>query len=156
MAKRQPVGAETSPASTAAETAWPIDQAHLVEMTLGDRRLQREVLELFDRQIELLLDRMRHVEAAGIATLAHTLKGSARGVGAWTVACAAEALESARPAQMAEALEKLVGAAQDARAAIGLLLRSDGAAPSCRARDRTYMERMPGESPRPPNRPAEE
>ena len=129
MAKRQPVGAETSPASTAAETAWPIDQAHLVEMTLGDRRLQREVLELFDRQIELLLDRMRHVEAAGIATLAHTLKGSARGVGAWTVACAAEALESARPAQMAEALEKLVGAAQDARAAIGLLLRSDGAAP---------------------------
>ena len=65
-------------------------------MTLGERSLEREVLQLFDRQSTLLLARMRAADAGGVGALAHTLKGSARGIGAWRVARAAEAVERPR------------------------------------------------------------
>ena len=55
---------------------------HLARMTFDDRSLEREVLQLFERQAELLMERMRESEPAAIATLAHTLKGSAVGIGA--------------------------------------------------------------------------
>ncbi len=74
----------------------PIDLVHLARMTLGDRSLEREVLQLFDRQSALLIARMRSAAPPGIATLAHTLKGSARGIGAWRVARAAEARGACR------------------------------------------------------------
>jgi HPt (histidine-containing phosphotransfer) domain-containing protein len=102
----------------------PIDIAHLTRMTLGDRRLENQILELFDRQAELLLERMRAVAPAGIATLAHTLGGSARGIGAWRVATAAEALErvAREGADHAVALARLNIAVEEARlAACGLL-----------------------------------
>src|SRR5437763_5292286 len=70
----------------------PIDLVHLARMTLGDRSLEREVLELFDRQAGVLVVRMQQAARAGICAAAHTLKGSARGIGAWRVARAAEAV----------------------------------------------------------------
>src|SRR3954468_22970196 len=73
----------------------PIDLVHLARTTLGDRSLEREVLQLFDRQSTILIARMRTVPPAGVVALAHTLKGSARGIGAWRVARAAELLELA-------------------------------------------------------------
>src|ERR1700676_4404900 len=73
----------------------PIDLVHLARMTLGDRSLEREVLQLFDRQASLLVARMRQISRTGISAVAHTLKGSARGIGAWRVARAAEAVEAA-------------------------------------------------------------
>lgn len=73
----------------------PIDRVHLFRMTLGDRHLQDEVLDLFDQQIALLVARMDMAPPAAAATLAHTLKGSARGIGAWGVVEAAEAIEMA-------------------------------------------------------------
>jgi len=72
-----------------------IDRSHLSRMTFGDQSLEREVLQLFDRQAELLMERMSASEPAAIATLAHTLKGSASGIGAGRVARAAEATELA-------------------------------------------------------------
>ena len=66
-----------------------IDRGHLTRMTFGDRSLEREVLELFDRQAELLLARMRGGDPQAMAALAHTLKGSAVGIGAGNVARAA-------------------------------------------------------------------
>ena len=36
-----------------------IDRQHLSRMTFGDRSLEHEVLQLFDRQAELLIGRMR-------------------------------------------------------------------------------------------------
>ena len=71
-----------------------LDREHLARMTFGDRSLEREVLQLFDRQSELLLERMRASEPAAIATLAHTLKGSAVGIGATRVAAAAAEVEA--------------------------------------------------------------
>ena len=103
----------------------PIDLVHLARTTLGDRSLEREVLQLFDRQSTLLIARMRSAAPAGIATLAHTLKGSARGIGAWRVARAAEALELAAgngKDAVAETLDQLAAAADEARALIAELL----------------------------------
>ena len=103
----------------------PIDLVHLARTTLGDRSLEREVLQLFDRQSTLLIARMRTAAPASVATLAHTLKGSARGIGAWRVARAAEAVESAGSAgttAIGEALDQLTAASDEARAVIAELL----------------------------------
>jgi HPt (histidine-containing phosphotransfer) domain-containing protein len=103
-----------------------IDIAHLGRMTLGDRSLEIQVLELFDRQAEMLTARMREVAPAGVASLAHTLSGSARGIGAWRVAAAAAALERAvaEAGELAPAMDQLGAAVGEARLAIGAMLRA--------------------------------
>ena len=62
-------------------------------MTFGERKLESEVLDIFDCQAGMLVARMANEPPQVVAALAHTLIGSARGVGAWKVAEAAEALE---------------------------------------------------------------
>ena len=69
-----------------------IDTAHLDRATLGDEALQREVLTLFKRQSADLVARMATFPA-DMAAIAHTLKGSARGIGAFSAAALAERLE---------------------------------------------------------------
>ena len=101
-----------------------IDLKHLFRMTLGDHSLEREVLALFDRQIDMLIARMAEVEPSCVGALAHTLKGSARGVGAWPMARAAEAVEAAEPAELAPAVAALAAAACETRAAIADILRA--------------------------------
>ena len=102
----------------------PIDLDHLSRMTLGERSLEREVLALFDRQADILLARMNSVAPSGVATLAHTLKGSALGIGAWAVARSAEAVEQANPAALATAIAALGATIADAKQAIAGLLRA--------------------------------
>src|ERR1700747_3563075 len=80
----------------------PIDRTHLFRMTLGDHALECEVLRLFNQQADLLLARMGQMDPAGVAALAHTLQGSARGIGAWGVARAAEVVEAAASAKVEE------------------------------------------------------
>jgi HPt (histidine-containing phosphotransfer) domain-containing protein len=101
----------------------PLDLKHLFRMTLGDHGLEREVLALFDRQVDMLIARMETVDPSCVPALAHTLKGSARGVGAWAMARAAEAVEAAPPAELAPAVAALAQAASEARAAIAEILR---------------------------------
>lgn len=100
-----------------------IDRSHLARMTFGDSSLEREVLQLFDRQAGLLLARMRSGEPQAVATLAHTLRGSATGIGADNVARMAAAVEQSDPAQREAAMETLAAAIVEARAAIAELLR---------------------------------
>ena len=69
-----------------------LDLDHLARMTLGERELEREVLMLFTQQSTDLLARLEKLPREG-ASLAHTLKGSARGIGAFAVAEAADNLE---------------------------------------------------------------
>lgn len=100
-----------------------IDDDHLGRITLGDRRLEREVLEIFMRQIGIMLSRMAATEPAIAAAAAHTLIGSARGIGAWRVARAAERLEQAAAGRfgkqaMDRAIAELESAASEASAAI--------------------------------------
>jgi HPt (histidine-containing phosphotransfer) domain-containing protein len=70
----------------------PIDIEHLARMTLGDTGLEREVLAMFAGQA-VRLGRDIAALPAGADALVHTLKGSARAVGAFRVADAAECLE---------------------------------------------------------------
>jgi HPt (histidine-containing phosphotransfer) domain-containing protein len=104
-----------------------IDETHLQRMTLGDRRLEREVLELFVRQTTIMLGRIVGAQPAMAAAAAHTLKGSARGIGAWRVARAAELVENAAGGESADGTEgamddavtELKSASLEASAAIG-------------------------------------
>ncbi|MBI3702926.1 MAG: Hpt domain-containing protein [Rhizobiales bacterium] len=103
-----------------------IDRSQLARMTFGDRSLERELLELFDRQAAMLLVRMRAGGVAAVAPLAHTLKGSASGIGAAGVARAAEAAEraaGAAPSECSAAVDRLAQAVAEARALIAELLR---------------------------------
>jgi Hpt domain len=86
-------------------------------MTAGARDLERDLLCL---QCVVLMDRMA-VACPARATLAHTLKGSALGIGAMRVARAAAAVESGEEHQTA-ALVRLNEAVQEARLAIARLL----------------------------------
>ena len=106
----------------------PIDLVHLARMTLGERSLEREVLQLFDRQAAILMGRMQAAPAAAMAALAHTLKGSARAIGAARVARAAEVVEfidTADAANVARALAALGTATEEARTFIADLLRAN-------------------------------
>ncbi len=97
----------------------PIDDAHLYKMTLGDAALEREVLLLFTAQAASLMALLASWPADA-AALAHTLKGSARAIGAFAVAEAAASLEDAlrRGEDAAEPLAVLEAAVDHARAAI--------------------------------------
>jgi HPt (histidine-containing phosphotransfer) domain-containing protein len=118
-----------------------IDEVHLERMTLGDRNLEREVLEIFARQTTMTLERIVGAGPARTAAAAHTLKGSARGIGAWRVALAAERLEQAaagtgdETAVMA-AVAELEAASFEARAAIGLRLDETAEQPAVAIGDR--------------------
>jgi len=102
-----------------------IDLSHLARMTFGNRGLERELLELFDRQASMLIARMRASDAPAVATLAHTLKGSACGIGAGHVARAARAAElAAGAAECSAAVDRLAAAIDEARALIAELLRA--------------------------------
>ncbi len=103
-----------------------IDRGHLTRMTFGDRSLEREVLALFDRQATILIERMRGGDPAAVATLAHTLKGSAAGIGAGRVARTADAAEIAAgrtATECSQAIDRLAQAVDEARALIAQLLR---------------------------------
>ena len=103
----------------------PIDAEHLAQMTFGDRGLEREVLEIFRRQAAIMLSRIGGVEPRAAGAAVHTLKGSARGIGAWRVARAAERLEHAcGEADRAASLAELQAATLEARAAIDTRLES--------------------------------
>jgi hypothetical protein len=114
------IDAVEAPPLVPAEQA--IDLDHLARMTLGDRSLEREVLALFDRQSEMLLARMRDGSAAAVAAAAHTLKGSARGIGAWCVASAAEAVEQGAAADRGALIGTLAVAIGQTRASIASML----------------------------------
>jgi HPt (histidine-containing phosphotransfer) domain-containing protein len=110
------------------QTPTAIDEDHLGRMTLGDRALEREVLEIFVRQNTIMLDRIGDAEPSLAAAAAHTIKGSARGIGAWRVARAADWLEQVAVAgrgcgsEFDEAVAELKAASLEVSAAIGARL----------------------------------
>ena len=118
--------AETTAPSLAPDQP-AIDLAQLSRMTLGERSLEQEVLALFDLQADILLARMRKAAPNAVAGLTHTLTGSARGVGAWNVAAAAETVERLAcgpdAAALTAAINRLSAAVAEARTAIAELLR---------------------------------
>jgi HPt (histidine-containing phosphotransfer) domain-containing protein len=114
-----------------------IDKQHLAGVTLGDASLEREVLELFLRQAALMLGRIGRAPATvAAAAAAHTLKGSARGIGLWRLVRAAESFEqavaNAGEDRIKDALSELTAAGLEASAAISAHL------------DRSFADRTRG------------
>ncbi len=97
----------------------PIDRAHLARMTLGDVKLEREVLTLFVKQAANLLPRIARRDD-DLRRLVHTVKGSAQGIGAFAVVEAAICLEQAAidDCDFERAFAELSRAIAEARAAI--------------------------------------
>jgi HPt (histidine-containing phosphotransfer) domain-containing protein len=102
----------------------PIDTEHLQRMTLGGASLEREVLAMFSGQAINIVRRLAGLPS-DIGALAHTLKGSARAIGAFRVAEAAECLETVvgEGGNAAGALDELSAAVAEARTAIDAILR---------------------------------
>ncbi len=71
----------------------PVDLAHLARQTMGDRGLEQEVLALFVQHALSVRDKIVDADVQQRLLLAHGLKGSARGVGAFAVADCATAIE---------------------------------------------------------------
>ena len=98
----------------------PIDRAHLARFTLGDVALEIEVLDLFLGQAPLTLASLADARTdKAWRDAAHTLKGSARAVGAFSVARAAQHAERSGHRLLGvarlEALSHLADALDDAR-----------------------------------------
>ncbi|PLW75458.1 Hpt domain-containing protein [Cohaesibacter celericrescens] len=72
-----------------------LDRDHLARQTMEDEDLQREVLQLFTDQMVLKLGQL-DVGVVDRKEYAHSIKGAAKGIGAWQVAHAAEALEAGK------------------------------------------------------------
>jgi HPt (histidine-containing phosphotransfer) domain-containing protein len=103
-----------------------IDHEHLRRYTLGDPGLELEILGLFAEQLPITIGALEHATSDkdwGMA--AHTLKGSARAVGAWPLAALAEDAErlttNADSGRRAAILRRLQAAADEARAYIAAL-----------------------------------
>jgi HPt (histidine-containing phosphotransfer) domain-containing protein len=97
----------------------PVDLAHLARQTLGDRELEKEVLQLFVQQAVSVRDQIAQGTTAERLRLAHGLKGSARGVGAFAIAdCVAEFEKRPDDGQLGKRLALLIDEVRDFIAAI--------------------------------------
>ena len=79
----------------------PVDLSHLARYTGGDKTLNTEILRLFNGQVgdmvEQLLSVLEQRDARKWREVTHTLKGAARGVGAFAMGEAAAAAEPVDP-----------------------------------------------------------
>lgn len=73
-----------------------LDLDHLHHQTMGDRALEREVLDLFVGQVDSVIDWLRSAKSGRERReAAHSLAGSASAIGAFEVARMARSVETA-------------------------------------------------------------
>lgn len=76
------------------QTLRPIDLVHLAKYTMGDTELEAEILGMFAKQSQVYFGQLEKAASAKEWQMAaHTLKGSARSVGACHVAGLAKEAE---------------------------------------------------------------
>jgi HPt (histidine-containing phosphotransfer) domain-containing protein len=115
--KQEPQLAAEAPPSA------PLDRVYLSRQTFGDRKLEREVLDLFRTQSPIYLGRVKAARSnSEWREAVHTLKGSARAVGAWRIAEAAERAELGNPPSRAASIAQLESSVLEANAFIGSVL----------------------------------
>lgn len=89
----------------------PLDLVHLSKYTLGDRGLESELLGLFRAQAGIYVTRLETAASSrDWKDAAHSLKGSARGLGAWAlgdISEEAEHLDHADASLRAAAIERI-------------------------------------------------
>lgn len=90
-----------APEQDLAMAAAAVDLAHLARYTGGDAALNAEILRLFDSQASELVVRLKAIlearDAKSWKEVTHTLKGAARGIGAFGLGDAAAAAEPIDP-----------------------------------------------------------
>lgn len=97
----------------------PIDLEHLARQTMDDRDVEREVLDMFVHQALSVRDEIAAADIAERLRLAHALKGSARGVGAFHIAdCVAQIELQPADAALIERLAGLIDEVRDFVSAI--------------------------------------
>lgn len=113
------------PTGQALVSKTPIDLEHLARYTGGDKTLNAEILRLFDGQITDMVAQLNAVRAVCDSKrwreITHTIKGAARGVGAFAmgeVAAAAEPVDLANGEKATAAIKTLEGEADTVRAFI--------------------------------------
>ena len=116
----------TASVSPPVDFSRTIDLVHLARATDGDESLEAELLAMFARQAEKLGARvgLSDISYRARADIAHRLRGSALAVGAFAAAGAAESLEAALEAGLAEPERELAALAEalvEVRAAIAQL-----------------------------------
>src|SRR3954470_16460238 len=79
----------------------PVDLSHLARYTGGDKSLNGEILRLFDDQVSKMVGQLLGVleqrDARKWREVTHTIKGAARGVGAFAMGEAAAEAEPVDP-----------------------------------------------------------
>lgn len=101
----------------------PIDLVQLATNTLGNRDLEVQVLHLFKSQSRMTMERLEsETDKAIRMDLVHTLKGSARAIGAQRVATACESLEGRMQGAPDAPISSLVTAVDEANSYISDLL----------------------------------
>jgi HPt (histidine-containing phosphotransfer) domain-containing protein len=107
-------------------TDAPVDLDHLARYTGGDKSLNAEILRLFDGQISEMVEQLQAIiekrDQKKWRQITHTIKGAARGVGAFAMGQAAADAEPVDPAvhpdQAGQALESLKTTGQAVQAFI--------------------------------------
>ena len=128
MASHLAVWADTVPSGEERKpSSRPVDLVHLSRYTLGERALEREVLELFCTQSLVYLARLRDARSdKDWKDAAHSLKGSASAIGAWRAAAAAARAEALSGDALSQAralrLSEIESTVREAETYIGALL----------------------------------
>ncbi len=129
MASELAVWSEAAPPEGRKSSSRPVDLVHLSRYTLGERALEREVLQLFCTQSTVYLERLREARSdKDWKDAAHSLKGSAYAIGAWRAAEAAERAEALSGETLAQAralrLREIESSVREAETYIGALLEN--------------------------------
>jgi HPt (histidine-containing phosphotransfer) domain-containing protein len=103
-----------------------LDHAHFDVMTGGDVSLQDEIVHLFRAQVDAWSQVL--TAESEWRPAAHTMKGSARGIGLWPLAEACEAAENAESSDVVGALAVLRAALHEALAALDAFAREHATA----------------------------
>ena len=95
----------------------PIDLDHLGRYTGGEKGLNTEILRLFDGQVTEMVAQLNAVlgqrDIKRWREITHTIKGAARGVGAFAMGEAAAAAEPVDPANGERALAAITAVLED-------------------------------------------
>jgi len=130
MASELAVWSEAAPPEKGRKSSSrPVDLVHLSRYTLGERALEREVLQLFCTQSTIYLERLREASSdRDWKDAAHSLKGSAYAIGAWRAAEAAERAEALSGEALAQAralrLREIESSVREAETYIAALLET--------------------------------
>ncbi len=105
-----------------------VDLAHLARYTGGDAALNAEILRLFDNQASEMVTRLQSIldarDAKSWKEVTHTLKGAARGIGAFSLGDAAAAAEPIDPSADSTTAAAALVALQSKTIAVQFFIRT--------------------------------